>query len=66
MPRRKKVKDLPDFEKEESSQAVINTNSDMFVQRREQMAILANKEDKISQLEKDVQELKKLVKGLSK
>lgn len=66
MARKKKVKDLPDFEKEEVSQAVINTNSDMFVQRREQMAILAKKEDKISQLEKDVEELKKLVKGLSK
>ena len=38
----------------------------VFVQRREQMAILAQKEDKISQLEKDVEELKKLVKGLSK
>ena len=66
MARKKKVIDLPDFEKEEVSQAVINTNSDMFVQRREQMAILAQKEDKISQLEKDVEELKKLVKGLSK
>ena len=66
MARKKKVKDLPDVEKEETSQAVINTNSDMFVQRREQMAILAQKEDKISQLEKDVEELKKLVKGLSK
>ena len=66
MARKKKVKDLPDFEKEEVSQAVINTNSDMFVQRREQMAILAQKEYKISQLEKDVEELKKLVKGLSK
>ena len=63
---RKKVKELPDFEKDTVSQAVINTNSDMFVQRREQMAILAQKEDKISQLEKDVEELKKLVKGLSK
>lgn len=63
---KKKVKENPDLVKDTSSQAVINTNSTAFSQRREQMAKLQGKDNKIEQLEKDVAELKKLIKGLSK
>lgn len=63
---RKKIKDHPDLIKDTTSGAVINTNSNAFAQRREQMRIEMEKDNKITQLEKDVEELKKLVKGLSK
>lgn len=63
---RKKVKENTDLVKDTSSQAVINTNSMAFVQRREQMAKIADKDNRIEQLENDVAELKKLIKGLSK
>ena len=63
---RKKVKELPDFEKDTVSQAVINTNSSAFENRRNQMALSKEKNNRIQQLENDVAELKKLIKGLSK
>ena len=63
---KKKIKENSDLVKDTSSQAVINTNSTAFSQRREQMAKLQSKDNKIEQLEKDVAELKKLIKGLSK
>jgi uncharacterized protein YceH (UPF0502 family) len=63
---RKKVVDYPDLEKDTSSGAVINTNTSAFVARRNQMKLEKEKDAKISQLEKDVAELKKLIKGLSK
>lgn len=63
---KKKVKENTDLVKDTSSQAVINTNSQAFVQRREQMAKISEKDNRIEQLEKDVAELKKLIKGLSK
>jgi len=66
MARKKKIQENPDFIKDTSSQAVINTNSMAFVQRREQMAKLVQKDNRIEQLEADVAELKKLIKGLSK
>ena len=66
MARKKKIQENPDFIKDTSSQAVINTNSMAFVQRREQMAKLLQKDNRIEQLEADVAELKKLIKGLSK
>jgi len=66
MPRRKKVDDLPDFEKDTVTQAVINTNGKAFENRREQMAKLADKDARIEKLEDDIAELKKLVKGLTK
>ena len=50
----------------ETTGAVINTNSNAFARRRAQMALQIEKENKIEQLEKDVAELKKLIKGLSK
>jgi uncharacterized coiled-coil protein SlyX len=66
MARKKKIQENPDFIKDTSSQAVINTNSMAFAQRREQMAKLVQKDNRIEQLEADVAELKKLIKGLSK
>ena len=66
MAKKVKVKENKDLVKDTSTQAVINTNSKAFEQRREQMAKLQTKDAKIEQLEKDVAELKKLIKGLSK
>jgi hypothetical protein len=63
---KKKVKDFPDLEKDTSSGAVINTNGNAFAARRKQIKLDKEKDSKIAQLEKDVAELKKLVKGLSK
>jgi len=63
---KKKIKENNDLVKDTSSQAVINTNSMAFAQRREQMAKLVQKDNRIEQLEADVAELKKLIKGLSK
>jgi len=63
---KKKVKENPDLVKDTISQAVINTNSNAFSIRREQIAKVQAKDSKIEQLEKDVAELKKLIKGLSK
>jgi hypothetical protein len=63
---KKKIKDFPDLEKNTSSGAVINTNSNAFISRRKQMKLDKEKDSKLAQLEKDVAELKKLVKGLSK
>ena len=63
---KKKIKENPDLVKDTNSGAVINTNSNAFARRREQMRLAQEKDQKISQLEKDVAELKKLIKGLSK
>jgi len=63
---RKKIKENPDLVKDTASGAVINTNSNAFARRREQMRLAQEKDNKILQLEKDVAELKKLIKDLSK
>jgi t-SNARE complex subunit (syntaxin) len=63
---RKKIKENPDLVKDTASGAVINTNSNAFTRRREQMRLAQEKDNKILQLEKDVAELKKLIKDLSK
>lgn len=61
-----KVKDLPGFEKDMNTNVVINTNSDAFKSRRAQKAALQEKEQELLQMKKDIEELKKSVKGLSK
>ena len=66
MARKKKVKDLPDFEKEEVSQAVINTNTNAFINRRQQLSKSKQNEERINKMESDIAEIKKLLKGLSK
>jgi hypothetical protein len=70
MPRGKKqlekVAEMPDFVRDSSTSAIINTNSSAFEQRRNQMTLEKQKDEKIQKLENDVAELKKLIKGLSK
>jgi hypothetical protein len=61
-----KIKENPDLVKDTTTGAVINTNSNAFARRRAQMALQIEKDNKLEQLEKDVAELKKLIKGLSK
>ena len=61
-----KVKDLPGFEKDMNTNVVINNNSDAFKSRRAQKAALQEKEQELLQMKNDIEELKKLVKGLSK
>lgn len=63
---RKKVKELPDFEKDTVSQAVINTNSSAFEARRAQIATQQTKDNEMLELKNKVAELEKLIKGLSK
>jgi hypothetical protein len=61
-----KIKENKDLVKDTNTGAVINTNTNAFTRRRAQMALQIEKDNKIEQLEKDVAELKKLIKGLSK
>tara|TARA_B100000902_G_C27069207_1_gene793136 strand:- start:438 stop:641 length:204 start_codon:yes stop_codon:yes gene_type:complete len=66
MPRKKKVEELNDFEKDTVSQAVINTNSTAFSNRRDQLAKLEAKESEMEKMKSDIAEIKELLKGLSK
>ncbi len=61
-----KIKENKDLVKDTNTGAVINTNTNAFTRRRAQMALQIEKDNKVKQLEKDVAELKKLIKGLSK
>ena len=55
----KRIKENKDLVKDTNTGAVINTNSNAFAIRREQIAKVQAKDAKIEQLEKDVAELKK-------
>lgn len=66
MPRKKKVENLPGFEKDTITNAVINTNTAAFSTRREQKQLLKEKENEFQQMKNDLEEIKKLLKGLSK
>ena len=63
---RKKIKDLPDFIKDENSGAIINTNSNAIRARRAQMNLANQQAEKILVLEEELAELKKAIKKLSK
>lgn len=63
---RKKIKENPDLVKDTDTGAVINTNSSAFARRREQMRLAQEKEKRFEQMENDIAEIKKLLKGLSK
>jgi|TARA_Y100001938_G_C7962984_1_gene365296 hypothetical protein len=63
---RKKIADKPDLVKDTVSGAVINTNTNAFTARREQMAAQKEREEEFQTMKKDLEELKKLVKKLSK
>ena len=64
MPRKKKVEDLPGYEKDTVTNAVINTNSNAFLNRRNQKQILQEKEDELDRMRADIEELKKIIKKL--
>lgn len=66
MPRRKKIQDLPNFEKDTVTQAIINNNSTDFANRKEQQAMTKLKDAEFQQMKDDIAEIKKLLKGLSK
>ena len=61
---RKKIIGSPDLVKDTSTGAVINTNTNAFAKRRQQMYLSQEKDNKFAQLESDVAELKKIVKKL--
>tara|TARA_B100000900_G_C20031262_1_gene494084 strand:- start:212 stop:412 length:201 start_codon:yes stop_codon:yes gene_type:complete len=63
---RKKVKEMKGFVKDTNTGAVINTNSNVFEARRNQKQMVIEKDNQIAQMQNDIEELKKLVKGLSK
>ena len=60
----KKIIGSPDLVKDTSTGAVINTNTNAFAKRRQQMQLAQEKDNKLAQLESDVAELKKIVKKL--
>jgi len=66
MPRKKKVENLPSFEKDTDTYAVINTNSTAFANRREQRSIMKSKDAELEQMKKDLEEIKTLLKKLGK
>jgi|TARA_B100001057_G_scaffold485286_1_gene564761 DNA anti-recombination protein RmuC len=64
MPRKKKVEELPGYEKDTVTNAVINTNSSAFSNRRDQLQKLREKDGVIEQMQSDIEELKKIIKKL--
>ena len=64
MPRKKKVEELPGYEKDTVTNAVINTNSNAFLNRRNQKQILQEKEDELDRMRADIEALKKIIKKL--
>jgi len=64
MPRKKKVEELPGYEKDTVTNVVINTNSSAFSNRRDQLQKLKEKDGEIEQMKNDIEELKKIIKKL--
>ncbi len=64
MAKKTKVNELPDFEKDSVTHAVINTNSSAFSARRDQLQKLKDKDGEIQQMKSDIEELKKIIKKL--
>ena len=64
MPRKKKVEELPGYEKDTVTNVVINTNSSAFYNRRDQLQKLKEKDGEIEQMKNDIEELKKIIKKL--
>tara|TARA_B100000575_G_scaffold270238_1_gene250578 strand:+ start:2271 stop:2474 length:204 start_codon:yes stop_codon:yes gene_type:complete len=64
MPRKKKVENLPGFEKDTVMQSVINTNGDAYANRKEQKRKLLQKDAELEQMRADIEELKKIIKKL--
>ena len=66
MPKNKKINELPDYEKDTNTHAVINTNTTAFSNRRDQLAKLQEKDAEMEAMKNDIAEIKKLLTGLSK
>jgi len=64
MPKKKKVNELPGYEKDSVTNVVINTNSSAFSNRRDQLQKLKEKDNEIEQMKQDIDELKKIIKKL--
>lgn len=64
MARKKKVKELPGYEKDTVTNVVINTNGSAFSNRRDQLQKLKEKDGEIEQMKQDIDELKKIIKKL--
>ena len=63
---RKKVENQPNLERDTNSQAIINTNKNAFVIRRQQIAEQKAREEEFQTMKNEIEELKKIVKKLSK
>ena len=61
-----KVKELPDFVRDTDTNAIINTNSSAIRARRQQMNLAKSQAEQIMAMEKELEELKKAIKKLSK
>ena len=61
---KKKINELPDYEKDTVTNAVINTNTSAFSNRRDQLAKLQTRESEMEQMKSDIEELKKIIKKL--
>ena len=66
MAKNKKINELPEYEKDTNTHAVINTNTTAFSNRRDQLAKLEQKNAEMETMKKDIAEIKELLKGLSK
>ena len=66
MAKDKKVKELPGYIRDNNTNAIINTNSSAIKARRAQMDLAKSQADQIMAMEKELEELKKAVKKLSK
>ena len=63
---RKKVDNQPNLERDTHSQAIINTNKNAFANRRLQKAKVKAREEEFQIMKNEIEELKKIVKKLSK
>ena len=66
MAKDKKVQELPGYIRDNNTNAIINTNSSAIKARRAQMDLAKSQADQIMAMEKELAELKKAVKKLSK
>jgi DNA anti-recombination protein RmuC len=64
MATKKQINELPDYEKDTVTNAVINTNTSAFSNRRDQLAKLQTRESEMEQMKSDIEELKKIIKKL--
>ena len=64
MAKNKKINELPDYEKDTNTHAVINTNTTAFSNRRDQLAKLQEKDAEMEAMKNDIAEIKKMIKKL--